>query len=122
MSDSVIDLAGVRVMVCADDGTLLDSEQSFLDVLGSTWGQDVNWIANPVGRLGPGFLRLRTGLAGAILQKAVNHGVGLAVVGDISRAVAGSPALADFVRESNAGRHVRFLPDLTALEAAFTRG
>ena len=109
-------------MVCAAAGALLDSEQAFLDLLGSTWGREVDWIAVPVGRFGPDFLRLRKGLAGAIVQKAVNYRVGVAVIGDISQAISESTALADFVRESKAGRHVRFAPDLAALETAIARG
>lgn len=118
MDIQVKEMAGARVMICAAEGPPLDSEQAFLDLLGETWGHEIDWIAVPVARLGPDFLRLRTGLAGAILQKAVNYGMGLAIVGDISGAVAASAPLADFVRESNEGRHVRFTPDLETLEAS----
>lgn len=45
-------------------------------------------------------------VAGEILQKFVNYGVKLAIVGDFSRY--DSKALADFIYESNQGRHFFF--------------
>lgn len=51
-----------------------------------------------------------------MIQKFVNYRTRLALVGDIGGPVAASPALADFVRESNAGDHVCFAPDLATLE------
>ena len=117
MVREVREVGGARVMICTDAGPALKSEQAFLDLLGETWGLDVDWIAVPVARLGPDFLQLKTGLAGAITQKAVNYQMRLAIVGDISDALAASPALGAFVRESNAGRHIRFVPDLPTLEA-----
>ena len=71
----------------------------------------------PVERLPPAFLDLKTRLAGEVLQKFVNYGLKVALVGDISAAVARSEALRDFVRESNRGRSVWFVEDLAALEA-----
>lgn len=71
----------------------------------------------PVERLAPEFFRLSTGLAGEVLQKFVTYGYQVAIVGDIAAHVATSSALRDFVRESNAGRHVCCLPDQAALDA-----
>ena len=73
-------------------------------------------LALPKARLGEDFLKLRTGLAGAVIQKFVNYRVRLAIVGDVSAEAAASDALRDFVRESNAGDRVWFVPDLAALE------
>ena len=39
-------------------------------------------------RLSPDFLRLSTGLAGDVLQKFVNYGLRVAIVGDVSAAAA----------------------------------
>nr|WP_316629511.1 DUF4180 domain-containing protein [uncultured Brevundimonas sp.] len=76
-------------------------------------------MAGPaVSRLGADFLKLRTRLAGETTQKFVNYRIGLAVIGDISPAVADSDALRDYVRESNRGQQVWFLPNLSALKAA----
>ena len=64
----------------------------------------------------PAFLQLRSGLAGEFIQKFVNHRLAFAVIGDVDR-IAESEALRDFVRESNRGRSVFFLPDLDAFAA-----
>lgn len=116
MSDEIRNVAGHAVLLCAPDGPRLSSEADALDLVGSLWGQEVDWLALPKARLGEDFLRLRTGLAGAVIQKFVNYRVRLAIVGDVSAETAASDALRDFVRESNAGDRVWFVPDLAALE------
>lgn len=55
------------------------------------------------------FFDLKTGLAGEILQKFTNYQCRLAVTGDFSAYQ--SKALRDFIRESNRGTAVLFLPD-----------
>ncbi len=106
---------GVPVLVCPADGPSVASEQDALDLIGAAFGQDARWVALPVSRLADEFFQLRTGLAGAITQKFVNYRLSLAIVGDISRHTETSGALRDFVRESNNGTHLWFLPDLAAL-------
>ena len=116
MSDAVITLGGQPVFLCAPDGPLVTTEADAVELLGGLWGQEIDWLVLPTGRLSPDFLRLRTGLAGAVIQKFVTYGARLAIVGDITSEVAASDALRDFVRESNSGAHVWFLPDLETLE------
>ncbi len=53
------------------------------------------------------FFRLGTGLAGEVLQKFVNYGMKVAVVGDFSHYT--SKPLQDFIRESNRGKTVFFV-------------
>lgn len=65
-------------------------------------------------QIAPAFFDLKTGLAGEVIQKFVNYGVRLAIVGDFEKETG---ALADFIRESNRGTHVFFALDLAkALE------
>ena len=71
----------------------------------------------PVTRLDGRFFSLRTGVAGAIVQKLVQYRRRLAVVGDISGYVAGSNALRDLVYESNRGRQAWFVADRPALDS-----
>lgn len=73
-------------------------------------------VVVPTARLSADFLRLSTGLAGEVLQKFVNYRLTPVILGDISVAVAASDPLRDFVRESNRGRSVLFVPDRDALE------
>ena len=106
-----------RVAICAEDGPLLAAAGDVGDFLGEAWGLEADWLAVPVSRLGPVFLKLRTRLAGEVTQKFVTYRTGLAIVGDISAEVAASDALRDYVRECNRGRQVRFAPDLPGLRA-----
>lgn len=99
------------------DGPVIASEQDALDVLAATYGSAAEVLAIPVERLSPDFFRLRSGLAGAILQKWRNYGFRVAIVGDIGRWTAGSRALGDFVRESNRGGQVLFVADAAELAA-----
>jgi len=115
VSDGVAVLAGVRVMVCPDDGPLIDAESRATDLIGDAFGLDVAAVAVPAIRLPPAFFQLRTGLAGAVTQKFANYGFLLAVVGDVSRWTAASGALADFVREADRGRVVWFVADMERL-------
>jgi hypothetical protein len=59
---------------------------------------------------------LRTGVAGKMLQKFVNSGVKLAILGDVSAYTAASSALRDFIYESNRGEAIWFVADRHELE------
>lgn len=121
-ADVVRELAGARVLVCADEGVLLAGEADVAAFLGAAWEGDAAWLALPSSRLGPDFFRLRSGLAGAAAQKFVTHRIGLAIVGDLSSRLAGSETLRDFVREANRGRAIWFVDDLAGLERRLTAG
>ena len=115
MSTRLLTLGGARVLLW--QGAPLTREQDANDIIGATWGQEIDWIALPVERLADDFFRLSSGLAGAVLQKFTNYSHRVAIVGDISARVAGSEALAAFVRESNRGRSVWFVADEAELAA-----
>ncbi|WP_411141730.1 DUF4180 domain-containing protein [Streptomyces sp. x-80] len=115
MPDALQHLGGIPVFVCAADGAPLRDERAAIDVIGNASYQGAAWVAVPVGRLTDDFFRLRTRLAGDIVQKFVNYRMGLAVVGDISAHTDASTALRDFVRESNRGTQTWFVPDTEAL-------
>lgn len=116
MNGRILDFAGVRVFLCAADGPVMANDRDAADVLGELFGTDVRMIAIPLERLTPDFLKLRSRLAGEILQKFVNYRFRVAILGDIAAAVEASDALRDFVRESNRGEMIWFVPDLAALE------
>jgi len=117
MAGAIRNFGSCRVWLCATEGPPITSEADALDVIGATYGSEADWIAIPVERLPPDFFRLRTGLAGAILQKLVNYHFRVAIVGDVGEAVARSEAFADYVVESNRGADVWFIADEAALEA-----
>ena len=104
------------VLVFDGEGPALD-ERSANDFLGEAWSTDAAWLAGPLERLAPGFLDLKTRMAGEVIQKFTNYRVGVAFVGDIAPWTEASNSLRDFVRESNRGRAVWFVQDLAALSA-----
>ena len=106
-----------RVLHIDPDFPVITKADQVNDLIGATWGENIALIALPADRLDPEFFRLRSLLAGDVLQKFVTYRVRVAIVGDISEYVAASDALRDFIWESNRGEHVWFLPDAAALEA-----
>jgi hypothetical protein len=118
--DVVVPVGGVPVLWCADDGPVLDGEQAALDLIGATYGS-TDLVAVPVARIAPEFFALTSGVAGAVVQKFVNYRVRLAVVGDVSRFVAESTALRDFVREANRGGQTWFVADEAELAERLRR-
>lgn len=116
MNGDVCELGGCRVLVCAAEGEALAVEADAGAFLGDALSVGVDWMAIPVTRLGPDFLRLGTRIAGGVVQKFVNYRIGFAVVGDLSAQLAASEALRDFVREANRGATTWFVADLDELE------
>ena len=104
-------VAGKTVAELAPDGPSVTSEQGALDLMGEAYGVDFDWLAIPRSRLAPEFFDLKTGLAGAVLQKLTNYQVHVVILGDISARIAASNALRDFVRECNRGGNIRFADD-----------
>ena len=115
MADQVIERRGVPVLVCDDEGAPIAGVQDALDVIGAAFSR-ADVVAVPAARFDEEFFRLRSGLAGEIMQKFVNYRMRLAVVGDISERVAASTALRDLVTESNRGQHIWFVADLDELD------
>ncbi|MFH0518355.1 DUF4180 domain-containing protein [Streptomyces sp. M41] len=115
-TNTLVTLHDVRVLRCAPDGPALDGESAALDLIGDAFGQEAELVVVPVERVGDDFFRLRSGVAGAVMQKFVTYRLRLAVVGDISRHIAESSSLRDFVHETNQGGHIWFLPTYDALD------
>ncbi|MFD7119257.1 DUF4180 domain-containing protein [Streptomyces sp. NPDC056652] len=110
-------LHGVPVFLCAPDGDPVRGEREALDLIGDAFHLGATWVVIPAGRFEDAFFELRTRVAGDIVQKFANYRLRLAVVGDIARHTADSAALRDFVRESNRGTQLWFVPDMETLSA-----
>ncbi|MFF4569286.1 DUF4180 domain-containing protein [Streptomyces sp. NPDC001410] len=122
MTTNTLDtLHDVRVLRCAPEGPALDGEGAALDLIGDAMGQDAELVVVPVERVADEFFRLRSGVAGAVVQKFANYRLRLAVVGDISRHVDASDALRDFVYESNQGRQLWFVTGYEDLDEKLRR-
>lgn len=117
MSGTVTEIAGQRAWLADAQGAPIATDRDASDIVGETFGAGVKLVVIPTSRLTPAFLDLKTRLAGELLQKFVNYQCRVVILGDVSEAVANSDALRDFVRESNRGETVWFVPDLPALEA-----
>lgn len=90
------------------DGARVSDSSAALDLMMSVrqeTGCDRIVLAKEV--LDERFFILSSGLAGEVLQKAVNYRIKLAIWGDFSRYT--SKPLKDFIYESNRGRDVFFV-------------
>jgi len=117
---STEDFSGVTVLVCPADGPPVATDSDALDLIVQGMEQGADTVLIPAERLTDDFFKLRTGVAGAIVQKFVNYRKRLVVVGDISARLDASATLSDFVREANRGRDIWFLPSKEDLAARLT--
>lgn len=120
MTVTILEIEGQRVLECPPEGPLLRYAET-VDLIGEALGADAACVAIPAARLGEDFFRLRTGMAGEVVQKFVTYRRRLAILGDISIHVAQSEALRDFVIESNRGAHVWFVADMAELETRLAK-
>jgi hypothetical protein len=109
MPDTSYDLHGVRVFECAAEGALIRNDRDAANLVNTAWEHHARLVVMPIERLGDDFFRLKTRIAGEVIQKFVTYHMRVAIVGDISRYVAESSALRDFVYESNRGDQVWFV-------------
>ncbi|HZG02730.1 MAG TPA: DUF4180 domain-containing protein [Streptomyces sp.] len=116
MENTLRTIHGVPVLMCAAKGGTIGDERDALDLIGDATYQGARWVAVPAGRFAEEFFRLRSRVAGDIVQKFANYRLGLVVLGDVSAHTAASPALRDFVRECNRGRQTWFVADTEELE------
>jgi hypothetical protein len=108
---------GGKVVEIVCDEVIIQSEQDALDIMANIgYLYDSRKIIINKKHLGKDFFDLSSGLAGGILQKFSNYRVQLSVVGDFSGFA--SKRLKEFILESNQGRQVNFVADVSkALKA-----
>ena len=96
----------------------IKNEQETLDVIAEAGYLGAEAIILPAENLISDFFDLKTGVAGTILQKFSNYRMKLAILGAFEQYQ--SRSLAAFIRESNRGNLVFFVPDIhTALDHLF---
>jgi hypothetical protein len=122
MSASVKEIGGVRVLAYSPVGAPIATERDASDLVGLSYSEGTRLICIPVERMSEDFFRLRSGFAGALIQKLVNYGRRLAIIGDISAWVAECGAFRDFVYEANKGRDVWFVATEAELESRLAGG
>ncbi len=109
-----IDVRGASRVAIADDPSVQIADiDAALELLTAVCFENgCNKLILPKERMSEACFDLRTGLLGEILQKYTNYRLKLAIIGDFSGYT--SRALRDFIRESNRGGQVLFLPDISA--------
>jgi hypothetical protein len=107
---------GTAVEIISDE-VLITSEQDALDLMADVGYQyESTKIILHKKHVSEHFFELKTGLAGAVLQKFSNYRVRLAIIGEFSNHKRRS--LKDFIYESNRNGHILFVEDIgAALEA-----
>lgn len=101
------------ILLCGE-GKTIQAERDALDLLSICMENDTNRLLLCSERISDEFLRLSTGIAGAVLQKFTQYNVQAAAVIDPSR-IKGK--FRDFLAESNNGPTFRAYTDYDAAEA-----
>lgn len=117
---SIETFAGQQVYLVSATGPSLNREGDANTLIGETFGTGADWIAIPALRFHDDIWNLSSRQLGLFLQKFVNNHLPVIILGDIGERTLSSKALSDFIRESNKGRQVWFVPDLVQLEARFS--
>lgn len=105
-----------KARVATVEGQSLQMEADALALISKALEEKADWLVVAVKDIAPDFFRLRTGLAGAVCQKFVTYGVGLAILGDVSVHMSHSNPFRGFVDESNDGRHIWFVKDMDEMK------
>lgn len=100
---AIVESAEVVIM---DAGSALD----FIVTIGHEY--EVSKIIINKSAIIEDFFKLSTGIAGEVVQKFVNYGYRLAIVGDFSKYT--SKPLRDYMYECNNGRELYFVADVDA--------
>jgi hypothetical protein len=116
VADRSYELHGEQIFECAAEGKRLCSERDAIDLISAASEHRARFIMIPAARLDGDFFNLKTGIAGAMLQKFVTYEFRVAIVGEISAYLKESSALNDFVRECNRGTQLWFLENRNQLD------
>jgi hypothetical protein len=116
MSPTSYELQGTRVLECAREGKKIRNDRDAVDLIGEALGIGARVISIPVERFEEDFFRLRSRIAGEIVQKFVQYRRHLVIVGDVSPYVSESSAFAAFVTEANRGGDIWFVPHRAELD------
>ena len=99
---------GVSVAIIKSDELLIVDAQSALDLIATVrYETKCDCVAIFKNSITEDFFVLSKGLAGDVLQKFVNYGIKLAIIGDFSGYT--SKPLQDFIYESNRGNSIFFV-------------
>jgi Domain of unknown function (DUF4180) len=110
-----------RTLEVDAEGPALRGERDAVTLIGDALSVQADVVVVPISRFADEFFNLETRVAGDMVQKFVNYGIRLAIVGDISARTAQSKSLHDFVYESNRGNRIWFVASKDELNARLAR-
>lgn len=97
------------IVFISDKSAVITDISSVLDVIMVIkYEYHTNCVAIAKTAIKESFFQLSTGFAGEVLQKFINYHVKVAIYGDFSSYT--SKPLKDFIRESNQGSSIFFVP------------
>lgn len=101
-------------------GLSITKEEELNDLLSLCYVHDSNLILVAAANLSPEFFNLRSGLAGAAMQKFANYQAKVAVV--LAPDAVNSERFKELVYEMNQSNHFRFYDDVEAAEEWLVSG
>lgn len=93
------------------DTVVINTAEEGVELLGDLYYSGFEKVILYSKNITPAFFDLKTKIAGEILQKFSNYRVQLCIVGDFTHY--NSQSLNDFIYESNKGKMVNFLPNIS---------
>ncbi len=119
MKIEIHNINGVEIAEIISEKIVIHKVEDGLNLMGDLYYQGFDKIILKEECITPDFFILKNGIAGEILQKFSTYRVRLAIIGDFSKYISNS--LADFIYESNKGKHVNFVTTLSeAIKALST--
>ncbi|HEY2685624.1 MAG TPA: DUF4180 domain-containing protein [Steroidobacteraceae bacterium] len=115
--NEVLELDGHKALCYADDGIKLASAADGAEFLAQALSERAAWVLLPRSRLDARFFDLKSGLAGEVLQRFANHGVSLAILGDVSEEAKLHESVRAFIYESNRGTQIWFVLNVSEFQA-----
>lgn len=108
METKIISAKSKDIAVVYSEEIVICDSQSALDfIMSVSYNTGCNKIILNKAALSEEFFKLKTGIAGEVLQKFINYHVKIAFIGDFS--IYSSKSLKDFIYESNKGKDIFFL-------------
>ena len=111
--------SGNKIAEIISDDIIINNLQDALDLMANISYQEINKIIIKVNNITADFYKLRSGLGGEILQKCVNYGIKIAIVGDFEKYE--SESLKAFIVESNRGNQFFFVSNISEAKEKLVR-
>ena len=118
MNLHIYEVMGCDLAEVISSEVVINTTQEALDIMADAYTQGARGLILHAYNLPEEFFDLRTGVAGEITQKFSTYRMTLAIVGDFSSYV--SKSLQAYIRESNRGNQIFFVPDRETAIARLT--